>query len=311
MCLASIQEYPLTEEKDRSRSRERPNQTRRPPPRRSSGRSQPGRLPASRANWSTAGDETEDAYWEDELDTNDDGGDTHDDVAYLCNSCGPDKNISDVVDQAKAGHRVHVSCSRWFLERRRCVRGRLGMRPRGVRRVLRTGRSNNTSWSDSGKGCSTLQARRSEGDENRMHKRRKTQRAEPVIARTTGAMIKCAHSLLAIACCRAARRNHEVQIGAGTRRNWTKSRNTAEARRERTRPSKSATKTRLSERERRSVAELEWHGPLQIELTRVVTIVLSMFLLMPCGRARYLRDGRPENMELVPGRSKTLGPPST
>ena len=40
------------------------------------------RPPASRAFWSHAGDEAEEAYWEDELDADDDGDDPQEDTAY-------------------------------------------------------------------------------------------------------------------------------------------------------------------------------------------------------------------------------------
>ena len=180
MGLALIQEYPLIHDGELSRSRERPSHTRRPPTHRSSGRFQPGRLPASRACWSNAGHQAEEAQREDDLDPEEDGDDTQDDTAHLCNSCGLDDEFSEVVDRMAQDivcAFVGADCS---PERR--------VRSRGAHRVLRTGTSK-TSWSDSGTGCTQLQTMgqswRSESDENTLNKRRTTQRAVSVVARAT------------------------------------------------------------------------------------------------------------------------------
>ena len=75
--------------------------------------------------WSHAGDEAEEAHWEDEVDAEDDGDDTQDDTTCLCHSCSPDAEFSDVVDRME--HDMVRACSRLFLERRRRVRGGLGL----------------------------------------------------------------------------------------------------------------------------------------------------------------------------------------
>ena len=77
------------------------------------------------------------------------------------------------------------------------------MCPRGERRVLRT-RTRKTPWSDSGKGFTQVQATvraGSERDKNKLNKRTDTRRGEPVVARTTGTVIKFARTLLATEQC--------------------------------------------------------------------------------------------------------------
>ena len=139
----------------------------------------------------------------------------------------------------------------------------------------------------------------SESDENSLNKRRKTQRAERVVARATGAVIKCARFLLAIA---------QVQGSSTKPRSANWSRDAAKMDKHKhgmARNEAAKTKTRFSEREHRSVAKLEWHRPLLIELTGVAIVVLSMFPSMarvPGHVARGADEPAPELHDPAPGR---------
>ena len=94
--------------------------------------SSPDGPPASRAYWSHAGDEAEEAFWEDELDADDDD-DAHDDTAHLCHSCGLDESSGTWWTEWRTSYAR--SLKPIVLLRRR-MRGCLGMGSGGLPRVF-------------------------------------------------------------------------------------------------------------------------------------------------------------------------------
>ena len=129
MSLALVQEYPLIHEKELSRGRERPHPVRRPLPHRPSGRFQSGRSPVSRAYWSHADEEAEDACWEDEHDVDAGEDDVWDDAAcwgefgdvvdrmeqdIVCAFVTADCSLSDEDVCEDISECVHAECAAFF-----------------------------------------------------------------------------------------------------------------------------------------------------------------------------------------------------